>query len=93
MTHVLKRMEQGYPLLQAPAINKGDAFTQIERDARGLQGLLPPAVKTMQQQVQRGKFFTGLAELGALRPQHLVANFVRVMWRERMHVDWDQTRH
>ena len=56
MTHLMRRMENGYPLLQASAINKGDAFTQIERDARGLQGLLPPAVKTMAQQVQRGKF-------------------------------------
>lgn len=54
-SHPMKKMEHGYPLLQAPAINKGDAFTQIERDARGLQGLLPTAVKTMQQQVQRGK--------------------------------------
>lgn len=42
-------------LLQAPSINKGDAFTQLERDAQGLQGLLPPAVKTMQQQVERAK--------------------------------------
>jgi len=37
MTHLLKKMEHGYPLLQAPAINKGDAFTQLERDAQGLQ--------------------------------------------------------
>lgn len=55
MTQALRKMEHGYPLLQAPAINKGDAFTQIERDANGLQGLLPPAVKTMNQQVQRAK--------------------------------------
>jgi hypothetical protein len=44
-------MERGYPLLQAPSINKGDAFTQLERDSQGVQGLLPPAVKTMQYRV------------------------------------------
>jgi len=99
MTHLLKKMEHGYPLLQAPAINKGDAFTQLERDAQGLQvcvggfevggrfhslyfvssitllnslrfrfilssdalfrpiaqGLLPPVVRTMKQQVERAK--------------------------------------
>ena len=53
--NLLKRMEHGYPLLQTPALNKGDAFTQLERDSQGLQGLLPPAVKTMEQQVQRAK--------------------------------------
>jgi hypothetical protein len=30
-------MQQGYMLLQAPSINKGDAFTQLERDAQRLQ--------------------------------------------------------
>ena len=55
MASDLKKMERGYPLLQAPSINKGDAFTQLERDSQGVQGLLPPAVKTMQQQVERAK--------------------------------------
>jgi hypothetical protein len=37
MNRLLRPMQQGYMLLQAPSINKGDAFTQLERDAQRLQ--------------------------------------------------------
>jgi malate dehydrogenase (oxaloacetate-decarboxylating)(NADP+) len=36
-----------------PARNKGTAFTEAERDALGLRGLLPPRVSTLEQQSQR----------------------------------------
>ncbi|MBN1438810.1 MAG: NAD-dependent malic enzyme [Anaerolineales bacterium] len=36
-----------------PARNKGTAFTETERDALGLRGLLPPRVTTLQQQTLR----------------------------------------
>jgi len=39
--------------MQDPAFNKGTAFTEEERDALGLRGLLPPRVLTMEQQVGR----------------------------------------
>jgi malate dehydrogenase (oxaloacetate-decarboxylating)(NADP+) len=50
---------RGAALLSDPLLNKGTAFTERERDALGLRGLLPPRVFTLEEQVQRS--------LGALR--------------------------
>jgi len=44
---------RGEPLLRDPFTNKSTAFTAAERDALGLDGLLPPAVSTMDQQLAR----------------------------------------
>ncbi len=44
---------QGAALLRDPRFNKGTAFTEAERDALGLRGLLPPYVCSMDEQVQR----------------------------------------
>lgn len=44
---------RGYDLLHTPLLNKGTAFTVEERAELGLTGLLPPEVKTMQQQLAR----------------------------------------
>src|ERR1041385_984499 len=43
----------GQRLLADPLLNKGTAFTERERDAFGLRGLLPPRVFTLEEQVQR----------------------------------------
>ncbi len=43
----------GYDLIRDPLLNKGTAFTQKERAAFGLHGLLPSEEKTMAQQAQR----------------------------------------
>src|SRR6201997_1228926 len=43
----------GLALLRDPLLNKGTAFTEEERDARGLRGFLPAAVMSMQAQVER----------------------------------------
>ena len=43
----------GVNLLHDPSLNKGTAFTQAERDALSLQGLLPPHVHTIEEQVTR----------------------------------------
>ena len=45
--------ETGVELLHDPALNKGTAFSKEEREALGLQGLLPPYVSTQEEQVQR----------------------------------------
>src|ERR1700746_121568 len=43
----------GYELLNDPLLNKGTAFTEAERDAFDLHGLLPPHVAELDYQVQR----------------------------------------
>src|SRR6476469_2763696 len=40
-------------LLRDPLLNKGTAFTEAEREALGLRGLLPPCVLTMETQAER----------------------------------------
>ena len=44
---------RGTALLRDPTLNKGTAFTEQERDALGLRGLLPPHICTMEDQVAR----------------------------------------
>ncbi len=44
---------RGVALLREPTLNKGTAFTEEERDALGLRGLLPPHVSTQEEQVSR----------------------------------------
>jgi malate dehydrogenase (oxaloacetate-decarboxylating) len=43
----------GYELLNDPLLNKGTAFTEQERDAFELHGLLPPNVASLDEQVGR----------------------------------------
>ena len=45
--------KRGADLLHDPMLNKGTAFTELERDALGLRGLLPARVSTQAQQVTR----------------------------------------
>jgi len=44
---------RGAALLRDPKLNKGTAFTEHERDALGLRGLLPPHIGTQELQVAR----------------------------------------
>jgi malate dehydrogenase (oxaloacetate-decarboxylating)(NADP+) len=43
----------GYELLRSPNLNKGMAFTEAERHAYHIEGLLPPCVRTLELQVAR----------------------------------------
>ncbi|KAI5956850.1 MAE1 [Candida jiufengensis] len=43
----------GFALLNSPFLNKGSAFTNEERQAFGLVGLLPPRVNTLDEQTKR----------------------------------------
>jgi malate dehydrogenase (oxaloacetate-decarboxylating)(NADP+) len=43
----------GYDLLRDPLLNKGTAFTEREREALGLRGLLPPHVLSQDEQADR----------------------------------------
>ena len=45
--------QRGTALLTNSLLNKGTAFTERERDALGLRGLLPPRVFTLDEQVAR----------------------------------------
>jgi malate dehydrogenase (oxaloacetate-decarboxylating) len=51
----MKTTLTGYDLLIHPRLNKGTAFTDRERDAFGLHGLLPPHVGTLEDQRKRRK--------------------------------------
>ncbi|WP_448565935.1 NAD-dependent malic enzyme [Thermus sp.] len=44
---------KGFLLLRLPLLNKGTAFTEEERRALGLLGLLPPHVNTLEEQKER----------------------------------------
>jgi len=51
---------QGIQLLRLPALNKGTAFTKKERINLGFEGLLPPRVVSLDDQVKR--LYTGFSE-------------------------------
>src|SRR5215467_14682599 len=51
--HRVETALNGYELLNDPLLNKGTAFTETERDAFDLHGLLPPHVAELDYQVQR----------------------------------------
>src|SRR6202167_4907005 len=53
MTRMIDRRLRGYELLHDPRLNKGTAFTDAERRAYGLEGLLPAAVTTIDWQIAR----------------------------------------
>ncbi|HEY2541375.1 MAG TPA: oxaloacetate-decarboxylating malate dehydrogenase, partial [Stellaceae bacterium] len=50
---VLRTKRTGWELLSDPLLNKGTAFTEAERDAFGLHGLLPLHIGTLDEQVSR----------------------------------------
>src|SRR6266702_4668535 len=53
LANAYSAIPKGVALLQDPALNKGTAFTEAERDTLRLRGLLPPHVATQDQQVGR----------------------------------------
>lgn len=48
----VEKLPRGVDLLHDPSLNKGTAFTAVERDALGLHGLIPPYISTQAQQIQ-----------------------------------------
>jgi malate dehydrogenase (oxaloacetate-decarboxylating)(NADP+) len=87
---------RGLALLRDPLLNKGTAFTGEEREALGLRGFLPPAVLSMQAQVQR--VLTNLRSLPSDLEKYVALNslhdrnealFFRVV---RDHIDEVQPR-
>src|SRR6201994_308629 len=49
----VSNIPRGMDLLDTPTLNKGTAFTEEERTELGLQGLLPPYIETLDEQVVR----------------------------------------
>ena len=52
---VIRTSLSGLALLMNPRLNKGTAFTEAERDAFALHGLLPPRIGTLEEQRERRK--------------------------------------
>jgi malate dehydrogenase (oxaloacetate-decarboxylating)(NADP+) len=48
----VEKLPRGVDLLHDPSLNKGTAFTALERDTLGLHGLLPPYISTQAQQIK-----------------------------------------
>jgi malate dehydrogenase (oxaloacetate-decarboxylating)(NADP+) len=53
MTPKSKKLPKGIDILHNERLNKGTAFTEEERDALKLRGLLPPHVNTIEEQKRR----------------------------------------
>ena len=51
--NIISEIPKGVELLRDPLLNKGTAFTQAEREALGLAGLLPARVDSLEDQVER----------------------------------------
>ena len=49
----LKNLPTGLRLMQDPSLNKGTAFSEAEREALGLRGLVPPHIQSINDQVKR----------------------------------------
>ena len=65
----------GYHLLADPLLNKGTAFTEAERDAFDLHGLLPPSIGVLDEHISRRlqvlrSFATDLERYSFLRGLH-----------------------
>jgi malate dehydrogenase (oxaloacetate-decarboxylating) len=52
-TEKMRVFLRGHALLRLAATNKGSAFPESEREALGLDGLLPPHVSTLENQIAR----------------------------------------
>jgi malate dehydrogenase (oxaloacetate-decarboxylating) len=52
---LIRTHRSGFDLLLHPGLNKGTAFTEAERDAFALHGLLPPHIGTLEDQRARRK--------------------------------------
>ncbi len=56
----LEVYSRGIEILRLTALNKGTAFTEKERIELGFEGLLPPVVVTLEDQVTR--LYTGFTD-------------------------------
>ncbi len=50
---IMIRLPLGVAVLRDPAFNKGTAFTEAEREALGIRGLLAPRISTIERQLVR----------------------------------------
>ena len=64
-----RRVPRGVQILHDPRLNKGTAFTEVEREVLGLRGLLPPRIFTQDEQEHR--VLASLRRLGSPLDKYL----------------------
>jgi malate dehydrogenase (oxaloacetate-decarboxylating)(NADP+) len=64
-----RRVPRGVQILHDPRLNKGTAFTEVERDVLGLRGLLPTRIFTQDEQEHR--VLASLRRLGSPLDKYL----------------------
>ncbi len=92
---------RGMDVLDNPQLNRGSAFTSDERALLGLEGMLPPAVETVEEQldrcyeqfssydddIDRWLFLTQLHDFNEVLFYRLVGEHVTEMLPDRLHAD------
>lgn len=73
----MKIKERGVAILHNPLLNKGTGFTQAERDALGLNGLLPTHVSTVEEQIARSYHNYSKHKTPLGRYEYLIAMLMR----------------
>ena len=76
MTGSTTEHSTGYDLLHNPRLNKGTAFTEAERRAYGLEGLLPPTVTNLD--LQKARRHAEIANLDDDLQKYLVLSDLQV---------------
>ena len=72
LSHHSWQKDRGYAVLKDPVVTRGTAFSLQDRKDLGIQGLLPPRVFSLEDQVARSKHVLGLCETELERYEYLM---------------------
>jgi hypothetical protein len=107
MPDVIRTKLSGHDLLNNPRLNKGTAFTEEERDAFALHGLLPPHPGTLEDQLERRmkalgnqqsafdkyRFLRDLQDTNETLFYSMISHNVEELLQQFLHLPWSCSRH